>query len=377
MKYMTLILCCLAAAAFAEDMSVYSPGFPPSQVDAEGGLIEDWGRVVLRLEQPGGAVSISQNYSEDLFPIVTTTATAGSVSLEQAVYRAPIWPGGMDVLEARLTNTGRQAAAVRLAVETPNNVLMGEHMGVANGRSVLALPQQSKVEREELVWGHTGGITPMPGWATPQGECDPAFRNISAGMGGVPIHYRFAVPTGAARTVALGFCESFHDTPGRRPLVAEVEDAPAQEIDPLALWGRHVPGCAVFPGRDENEDGHLEVTVSPHPRAGDKNPILNAIWIFAPETAVDIPKVIRGAANSAAEYFVDVGGQRDQCIYKSGKVAYELELEPGASREWLFFVGSPGGGPVPAPGKSAWDRISLRRAAEEVWKGRKTPGGKL
>jgi hypothetical protein len=359
----------LVFTAGAQDRLLQSSGLAPSQVDAEGGLVEDWGRLVLRLEQPAEATVTEQRYDASPVPAAFTTWTAGPLVLTETAYRAPIWPGGVDVLESQILNAGTEGVDVRLAVDVPEGTQVGDRVGVLGGRPVLAMPKDLEPVREELSWGHTGGLTPLPGWAQPQGECDPAFRNISAGMGGTPIVYRFAVPAGAARTVVLGFCESFHSAALKRPLVARVEGAPDQEIDPVGAWGRHVPGGLSFLAKDENQDGRLEVAVLPHPKAEDKNPILNALWVFAPETAVDVAQAVRGTLNGAAEYFVDVGGEKDQLLYKSGKVLYEFRLEPGARQDLLFLVACPGGGPVPDPRRTAWTAASLRKAGAEVASG--------
>jgi len=208
----------------------------------------------------------------------------------------------------------------------------------------------------------------MPGWAAPQGDCDASFKNIRAGMGGVPIVYHFTVPKGEQRTLVLGFCESFHATPGKRPLMIDVEGTAKQELDPLTKWGRHIPGCLHFDATDTNQDGHIDITVGPHPRAEDQNPILNVIWVFPAGLPLDDKDLIAGKLNRKAEYFVDVGGQQDQALYEQGPFEYVLRLEPGASQEWLFLLSSPGGGPVPNPETMSWTAENLLKAAEEVAK---------
>jgi len=221
--------------------------------------------------------------------------------------------------------------------------------------------------REEKEWGHTGGSAALPGWARPNRECDPAFKNISAGMGGVPIVYRFAVPPGAERTVVLGLCESHWDAPGQRPLVLQVEGAPKTDIDPIGAWGQHVPACLSFSAKDADEDGRVEIVVAPHPDASDKNTILNAIWVFPPDVSVDTDKVLSGAMTAAAERYVDVGGENDQCLYKGGVLTYDLTIQPKGRLEMTFLLETPAGGGVPNPGTMAWTAATLRKAAEDVW----------
>ncbi|UCH36619.1 MAG: hypothetical protein JSV65_09770 [Armatimonadota bacterium] len=378
-----VMLCLAAGAPGAADTSLGSPGLPPSQIDASGDLHEDWGVIGLRIEQPtGGTVSNQTSEASPLADVarsVTTTVTAGPVVLTTTAYRAPIWPGGVDVLAARIENTAEQEVQTRMHLALPEQTSVGERVASFGGRAVLGLPPELHPIRQERSWGCAGGDVPMPGWGHPEGECDPAFRNIRAGMGGVPIMYRFAVPRGAKRTVLLGLCESHHVDAGQRPVLLYVEGAPRAEIDPIAAWGRHQPGCLVFEAQDANSDGRLEVVSAPHPQAPDSNPILNVIWVFSPDVFVDADEAVRGKLSSVAEYYVDVGGENDQSLYEGGGLTYELALAPRASQEFMFLVACPGAS-VPNPETMAWTEQSLRRAAEDVWadcaaKNRRGPTG--
>ncbi|MBU0617467.1 MAG: hypothetical protein KKI02_07105 [Planctomycetes bacterium] len=362
-------LALLVPSLVGSELLLNSPGFPPSKVDEQGVIHEDWGTVALCLRQPEGAKRISQRCDEETVPTAITAFSAGVVTLTQTAYRAPIWPSGMDVLTARLENTAAEAVEVSLDVTVPKEVSFGESTGMLGGRAVIGLPKGVEPVREEQPWGCTGGVVPMPGWAKPQGQCDSAFRNISAGMGGVPIVYRFAVPPGSKQTVVLGFCESHWPSAGIRPLEIYVEGASKSEIDPIAAWGRHVPGCLRFDAIDSDEDGRLQIVIAPHPKAGDKNTILNVIWVFPPDVYVDTDEVLRGKLNGAAQYYVDVGGENDQLLYKGGKLTYQLRLEPNEEQELTFFLASPGVRAVPNPETTAWTVETLRRAAEDVWAG--------
>jgi hypothetical protein len=344
-----------------------SPGLPASKVDEQGIIHEDWGTVALHLRQPDGAKRIWQRCEQRRVPTAITAFSAGAVTLTQTAYRAPIWPGGVDVLAAVLENGASEAADVCLDVTVPEGVSFGELTGMLGGRAVIGLPKDAEPVRQELPWGCTGGVVSMPGWGRPNTPCDPAFRNISAGMGGVPIIYRFAVAPGSKHTVVLGFCESHWPSAGIRPVEIYVEGAPKAEIDPVAAWGQHGPGCLQFDATDSNNDGRLQIVISPHPKASDKNTILNVIWAFSPDVFVDTSEVLRGTMNSVAEYYVDVGGENDQLLYKGGKLAYQLRLEPNARQELMFLLASPGSRSVPNPENTAWTPQSLRRAAEEVW----------
>ncbi|MBN1419525.1 MAG: hypothetical protein JXP34_12160 [Planctomycetes bacterium] len=363
----------LAAAAPAPEVVLHSPGFPPSRVDARGALVEDWGAVSLALRQPAGAGAPEVRYDAAPVPTAVAISAAGPVTLVRTMYRSPIWPGGVDVLAARLANASDAPIDAAFDLVLPESVSLGETIGAAGGRAVIALPKGLvPARREERPWGCTGGVTAMPNWAKPEGPCDPAFRNISAGMGGVPINYRFTVPAGASRTIVLGFCESHWASAGRRPVEIAVEGAPKSEIDPVGVWGQHKPGCLRFDARDANQDGRLQVAILPHPKASDRNTILNAIWVFAPDAALDLGDVLRGKMTPSAEVYVDVGGEKDQMLYKGGTVTYRVRLDAKAERELLFLLASPGSSVLPDPETMAWTPATLRKAAEDVWAGATT-----
>jgi hypothetical protein len=125
-----------------------------------------------------------------------------------------------------------------------------------------------------------------------------------------------------------------------------------------------------FDAADANGDGRLEVTVAPHPAASDRNTILNALWIFAPQTPIDEKQLIAGKWNDRAQRYVDVGGENDQGLYESGSLEYVLRLKPNEKREFFFMVRSPGCRSVPDPSLEPWDKASLRKAAADVWRDR-------
>ncbi len=350
---------CLAGA----DLLVGSPEMSATTIDADGAVHEDWGVISVKLDPMPADASTQQRYEPAFMPAVLSTTSAGPLTLKQCVYRAPIWPLGVDVLLLKVEAKQETTATLRVAV--PETVSVGERLGVAGGRAVLYVLAGPKLERKMKAWGCMGGAMSMPGWATPSVECDPAFKNIRAGMGGVPIEYRFAVPAGEKRTVVLGFCESFQPNGGIRPLRIEVEGAPEQDLDPIAAWGRHVPGCLRLDAADADKDGYIKVIVGPHPAASDRNPILNAAWVFKPDAPVDIEQVKLGKLNEAAEYFVEVGGVKDQDIYENGPVAYDLKLTPDQPVEMTFLLAVPGGA-VPSP-PTAWTEAKLFNAAVAVW----------
>ena len=207
----------------------------------------------------------------------------------------------------------------------------------------------------------------LPGWAKPAVECDPAFRNIRAGMGGVPIEYRFKVDSKESFNLVLGWCESHWSQSGQRPVLCEIEGAAAQEVDPVARWGQHQPGAILFAAKDANGDGFLDVAIRPKRGAPDLNPILNAIWLFPSGPALNLERVVRGQVSAEALRCVDVGGEKDQSLEGGGEVEYAVTLPPNGRQELIFLVACPGGS-APLPNQTGWTTDKLRRAAVEVWR---------
>lgn len=360
---------CVGVAAVGAETEILSPGFAPSKVSADGSVIEPWGAVALRLLVPAGAATDQQIQGEPM-PAAVTVSKAGPVSLRQIAYRAPIWPEGTDVIEAAAENCGDKSAEAQIELSLPEKMAVGETLGIIEGRPSLALPLKLRPTREEREWGCAGGVSNLRGWAKPNGPCDPAFQNIAAGMGGVPIRYRFAVSPGGAKAVVLGFCESHHTGARSRVMIATVEGALPQNVDPIARWGRHVPGLVRFSATDADRDGRLDVTVAPDPASGDRNPILNAIWIFDPGSVPDDAAILAGAGSPPAERYVDVGGENDQSLYPPGNLRYTIPLKPGERREILVLLRSPGSQAVPDPTAMVWTADALRKAAEDVWRAR-------
>ena len=347
-----------------------SPGLPPSQMDARGRLVEDWGALEVRLTGPGlpspSPAEVNPVRLEDVVPAAEARWQVGAIRVSATVYRAPVWPGGLDVTQVVLEETSGQAVSVQLELRLPDGVRVGSRTASLGGRTVLALAEAPTLSQTRRDWGWLDDATALPGWARPVGDCDPAFRNIRAGLGGVPIHYRFKVEPRAGFNVVLGFCESHWSQSGQRPVVCQVEGAPTQEVDPLARWGQHRPGALVFAGKDENGDGILEVSVLPKIGAPDLNPILNVLWVFPPGPDLNLEAVIAGRMNGIALRYVDVGGEKDQSLLESGRVEYALALPAHGKRELIFLAACPGGS-VPMPERTAWTAESLRRAAVRVW----------
>jgi len=351
-----------------------SPAAPPSRMDSDGALIEDWGRLSWALSGPGIApntpVAVSAVKLDGVIPAAVARSRMGVLDATATAFRSPTFPAGTDVLTVQLKNTSGAQVHATLTLSLPDGARVGRRTVMWGGRAVVTLPAPVEVSTKTREWGSDDDSTPMPGWARPDEECDPAFRNIRAGLNGVPIVYRFTVPAGSAADVVLGFCESHWESAGQRPFVCAVEGTAPVTVDPLARWGRHKPGALLFQARDTDRDGKLVVSVLPGPGAPDPNPILNVIWLFPAGTNPNQEQVVRGRLNALATRMVDVGGDKDQSLYEGGKADFAVTVPANGVTELTFLVGAVGGS-APMPDKTGWTVETLRRAALEVnrdWK---------
>ncbi len=353
------------------EVTLTSPGLAPSKMDDRGCLVEDWGKISVNVSGAGipesAAVTVKAVKLDDRVPAAQAQSQQGRVALTLTAFRAPVWPAGLDVLTVRLVETAGGDTPVQLSLGLPESARVGLKTVSISGRAVLSLPAGVAVSQTLRDWGWADDAVALPGWARPAVECDPAFRNIRAGMGGVPILYRFKVEPKAKLQVVLGFCESYWAQSGQRPLLCQIEGAAQQEVDPLARWGQHHPGALLFNAADANGDGSLDVAVLPKPGAPDQNPILNAIWLFAPETQLNLDQVISGKLNTVASRYVDVGGSNDQSLTAGGRVEYTLKLAANGSRELTFLVACPASS-APHPDQTAWTPEKLRQSTAAVWR---------
>jgi len=367
----TSLLLLAAWPAFAADVTLSSPGLPPSRMDAQGRLVEDWGSVGIRLTTDDAVavptVTVRSVKLDDQIPAAEARQLQGALDCALTAFRAPAFPGGLDVLTVTITETAGHETPCRLGLELPPNVRIGAKTVVQGGRPVITLPATPKVTQQTRDWGYQDDAVSLPGWAKPAVACDPAFGNIRAGLGGVPIAYRFKVEAKAGFNVVLGWCEGHWTQSGQRPVLCQVEGTAAMEVDPLARWGQHQPGGLTFAASDANGDGFLDLAVLPKAGAPDLNPILNVIWVFAAGPAPNLDRVILGQMNAQALYYVDVGGERDQPLESGGQVEYTLMLAPHGRQELTFLVACPGGS-APLPHQTAWTPDKLRRAAADVWR---------
>jgi hypothetical protein len=366
----------LASAAGETGLLIGTPDTSPTLVLPDGGLKTAWGTVRLCLAGDtagAAATAVRQARAESAILEAVTESAAGGVRLILRAYRAPVFPAGFDVLEAEVANTTTQRAQAAVGLQLPEGTVADASLVRQGGRPVVAIAPPPPVLRG------TGCITPaeaMPGWGHPNVPCHNAFRNIRAGMGGIPIAYQFLLnQKGDRRTVVLGLCESHWAEAGKRPLILQVEGAAERRVDPVAEWGQHRPGCVLFAAGDTDGDARIDVRVLPVPDAPDRNTILNAIWLFPAEAAPDLAEVLAGRLDSKALCVVDVGGPGDGPLTEPGKIdlaggrpTYRLELEPGA-RQTLGFLVAVGGSAVPAWSATTWTLAGLRQAASDVWAG--------
>ncbi len=365
------VLAVVLAAQLRGEVTFTSPGFPASRMDDQGRLVEDWGLIKVNVAGPGlpesAPTALQALKLDGVVPSAQAQSRYGTVTLTLTAFRAPVWPAGLDVLTVRLAEAAGRETPVQLSLVLPENVQVGLKTVTLGGRAVLGLPAGTRASQVVREWGWADDAVALPGWAKPAVACDPAFQNIRAGIGGVPIVYRFKVAPKAKVKAVLGFCESFWGQAGQRPVICQVEGAAAQEIDPLARWGQHRPGAILFDATDANGDGMLDVSVLPKPGAPDQNPILNAIWLFAADADPNLAQVIEGKLNATALRYVAVGGSSDQSLYAGGRVEYSLKLAANATQELTFLVACAGGS-VPLADQTTWTPEKLRQSAAAVWR---------
>jgi len=365
------LIALLSATGLHGEVTFTSPGLAPTRMDDQGSLVEDWGSITVKVAGTGlpatAPASVRSVKLDDFIPAAQAQSSYGTVALTVTAFRAPVWPAGLDVLTVRLAETAGQGTPVQLSLALPETVHLGLKTVTLGGRAVLGLPAGTRVSQATRDWGWVDDAVAMPGWARPAVQCDPAFQNIRAGIGGVPILYHFKVDPKAKVNVVLGFCESFWAQADQRPVICQVEGAPAQEVDPLARWGQHRPGAILFAASDANGDGTLDVSVLPKPGAPNQNPILNAIWLFPGDASPNLEQVIAGKLNAAAMRYVAVGGGNDQSLYAGGRVEYALKLAAHATQELTFLVACPGSS-VPPPDQTTWTPEKLRQSAAAVWR---------
>jgi len=136
-------------------------------------------------------------------------------------------------------------------------------------------------------------------WARPARGLDPSLAHIALHYGG-SIHYRIhAAPRGACR-VAMALCEGWWDKTGRRVQILRVEGAEPVTVDTVADLGKNRAGAFWFDARDGDGDGAIDVRIDAADRAGDRNTILNGLWVFQAGEKADSEALLAGKLTSRA-----------------------------------------------------------------------------
>ncbi|HAK93888.1 MAG TPA: hypothetical protein DCM87_02470, partial [Planctomycetes bacterium] len=142
-----------------------------------------------------------------------------------------------------------------------------------------------------------------------------------------------AVEPGSSRRVALALCEGWWSETGKRVQILRIEGGDPRTVDTVADIGKNRAAAFWFEGRDANGDGHIDIAVDAAPQAGDKNTILNGLWIFAANAPPDGEALLAGTLNVRAlallETAVPAGPPRNDLILvrvtNSGAVARTLQ----------------------------------------------------
>jgi hypothetical protein len=176
---------CLLALLFTvplrAEVSFTSPGLPPTRMDDQGRLVEDWGTVAVNVAGADLASSASAKVQhiklDDLIPATQADTSCGSISMTVTAFRAPVWPSGLDVLTVRLAETAGQETPVQLSLALPEQGRLGLKTVSLGGRTVLGLPAGTKMSQSMRDWGWADDAVSLPGWARPAVDCASAFRN--------------------------------------------------------------------------------------------------------------------------------------------------------------------------------------------------------
>jgi hypothetical protein len=118
-----------AAPAFAGDVDLNSPGLAGSRMDDRGGLVEDWGRVGIKVDGEGitpAEPKLAAVKLDGVIPAAECVWKAGAVDFSATAFRAPAWPAGMDVLTVTLRlPTAKSRRKFRLSCPKPSASAQG------------------------------------------------------------------------------------------------------------------------------------------------------------------------------------------------------------------------------------------------------------
>ena len=123
------LLALLFAAQLHAEVSFTSPGLPPTRMNDQGSLVEDWGSITVNVAGaglPATAPATLQSLKLDGFiPAAQAESRYGTVALTLTAFRAPVWPAGLDVLTVRLAETAGQETPVQLSLALPEAGRLG------------------------------------------------------------------------------------------------------------------------------------------------------------------------------------------------------------------------------------------------------------
>ncbi|HOW65912.1 MAG TPA: hypothetical protein P5186_02495 [Candidatus Paceibacterota bacterium] len=178
----------------------------------------------------------------------------------------------------------------------------------ANGSwSPLSIGQRSQVEArvssDRAIW-----IEPISqpktalNWARPSQPADRSMASILVGYS-EPLRYRIFGAGTNRFTLVFGVCEGYHQETGQRILAMDIENRPRKIVDPIAEAGQNVPLLFALNAQDEDADGFIDINIAAAEMAKDKNPILNALWVFKGNTP-PLEDVLTGSQNLSAAAFI-------------------------------------------------------------------------
>ena len=159
--------------------------------------------------------------------------------------------------------------------------------------AVTDLPTSS--QSAPLLQRTDGGVS-QANWAQPPDTVSAALRNIDLHNGG---SLRYDMRAAAGR-VALALCEGWWGERGQRVQVLQVEGAPPITVDTVADIGKNRAAAFWFDAKDADGDGRIAISVSAADGAGDRNTILNGLWVFPAGESHGDGELLAGRLDGAA-----------------------------------------------------------------------------